>query len=98
MMPVHRRRLAGLGLLLLIAIALALVAIPVWEIRPFVPQTSAGISLAYACHRLAPWVTVLALMAGAALAAGLWRGAGGGGRALVGPAPGAPGRAALGAR
>src|SRR4051794_5531913 len=69
-----RRRLAGLGLLLLIAIALALVAIPVWEIRPFVPQTSAGISLAYACHRLAPWVTVLALMAGAALAAGLWRG------------------------
>jgi hypothetical protein len=75
MMPVHRRRLAGLGLLLLVAIALALIAIPMWEIRPFVPQTSAGISLAYACRRLAPWVTVLALVAGAALAAGLWRGA-----------------------
>jgi hypothetical protein len=70
-----RRRFAGLGLLFFVLAALALVAIPVWEIRPFRPQTSAGISLAYACRRLAPWATVVALAAGAALAAGLWRGA-----------------------
>lgn len=69
-----RRRWAGLGLLFLVVAALALVAIPVWEIRPFVPQTAKGISLAYLCRRLAPWATVLALAAGAVLAAGLWRG------------------------
>lgn len=69
-----RRRLAGLGLFLLVVAAVALVAIPMWKIRPFVPQTPAGISLAYFCRRLAPWVTVLALALAAALAAGLWRG------------------------
>ncbi len=69
-----RRRLAGLGLLFLVAAAVALVAIPMWEIRPFVPQTAKGISLAYFCRRVAPWATVVALIAGGALAAGLWRG------------------------
>jgi hypothetical protein len=71
----HSRRLAGLGLLFLVVAAVALVAIPVWEIRPFQPQTSAGISLAYACRRLAPWATIVALAAGTVLGAGLWRGA-----------------------
>lgn len=70
-----RRRWAVLGLLCLVTAALALVAIPVWEIRPFVPQTAKGISLAYVCRRLAPWATVVTLAAGVALAAGLWRGA-----------------------
>lgn len=69
-----RRRWAGVGLALLVVAAVTLVAIPVWEIRPFRPQTPAGISLAYACRRLAPWVTIVALVAGAALAAALWRG------------------------
>ena len=79
----HRRRLAGLGLLFLVAIALALIAIPMWKIRPFVPQTSAGLSLAYACRRLAPWVTILALAAGLALVASAWRGARWWSRALM---------------
>jgi hypothetical protein len=70
-----RRRIAGLGLLLLVVAALALVAIPVWEIRPFVPQTAKGISLAYACRRLAPWATHVAAVAGGFLIGGLWRGA-----------------------
>src|SRR5258705_12951301 len=78
-----RRRLAGLGLLFLVVAAVALVAIPMWEIRPFRPQTPAGISLAYFCRRLAPWATVVALAGGAALAAGLWRGGGWGGRTLT---------------
>ncbi|MBW8876403.1 MAG: DUF3179 domain-containing protein [Acidobacteria bacterium] len=69
------RRFAALGLLFLVVATVALVAIPLWEIRPFEPQTPAGVSLAYACRRLAPWATVLALVAGAALVAGLWRGA-----------------------
>lgn len=69
-----RRRWAGLGLLCLVLAAVALVAIPLWVIRPFRPQTPAGVSLAYACRRLAPWATVLALALAAALAAGLWRG------------------------
>ncbi len=73
-MPLHRRRLAGLGLFFLVAAAVALVAIPLWEIRPFRPQSPAGITLAYACRRLAPWATVLALILAAALATGLWRG------------------------
>lgn len=78
-----RRRWAGLGLLLLVLTALALVAIPLWKIRPFVPQTAQGISLAYACRRLAPWATVVALAAGVALTAGLWRGARWRGRASM---------------
>ena len=77
MPPAHlpRRRFAALGLLLLVVAAAALIAIPMREIRPFKPQTQAGVALAYACRRLAPWATVLALAAGAALAAGMWRGA-----------------------
>jgi len=70
-----RRRLAGLGLLLLVVAAVALVAIPMWEIRPFEPQTSAGIRLAYACRRVAPWATIVALILSAVLGARLWRGA-----------------------
>src|SRR5947199_3007773 len=83
MMPALPRRFAALGLLSLLLAAVALIAIPMWEIRPFRPQTSAGVSLAYACRRLAPWATVLALAAGMALAAGLWRGARWWSRALL---------------
>ena len=78
-----RRRWAGLGLLFLVVAAVALVAIPMWEIRPFRPQTQAGVALAYACRRLAPWATVVALAAGAVIAAGLWRGARWWSRALM---------------
>jgi hypothetical protein len=78
-----RRLWAGLGLLLLVLAALALVAIPVWKIRPFVSQTAQGVSLAYACRRLAPWATVVALAAGAVLIGGLWRGARWWNRALM---------------
>lgn len=77
------RRLAGLGLLFLVVAAVTLIAIPIYEIRPFVPQTPSGVSLAYACRRLAPWVTVLALAGWAAITAGLWRGARWWSRALL---------------
>ena len=68
-----RRRLAGAGLFLLIVFALALVAVPIWLIRPFAPQTSEGIAVAYAMRRWAPLATVAFVAAALFLAAFLWR-------------------------
>ena len=70
-----RRRLAGFGLLLLIVATAATLVVPMWLIRPFAPQTPRGIAVAFWLRRLAPWTTVLAVLAALALAAWLWRGA-----------------------
>ena len=77
------RRLSAVALFLLVVAAVALIAIPVWEIRPFSPQTPSGLALAYACRRWAPWVTLLTLVAGLALTVRLWRGGRWWSRALV---------------
>jgi Protein of unknown function (DUF3179) len=68
-----RRRWAGFTLFLLILAALALVAVPLFLIRPFSPQTPGGLALAFALRRWAPLATVAALIAGLALAVSLWR-------------------------
>ncbi|MEA2600529.1 MAG: hypothetical protein QOF89_1521 [Acidobacteriota bacterium] len=68
------RRLSAVALALLVVAAVALIAIPMWEIRPFSPQTPSGVALAYACRRWAPWLTLLTLIAGLVLAFRLWRG------------------------
>ncbi len=68
-----RRRLAGASLFLLVVAALALVAVPLWLIRPFAPQTPEGIDLAYSLRRWAPVATVDAVAAALLLAAVLWR-------------------------
>jgi len=68
-----RRRLAGLALFLLVIAALALVAVPMWLIRPFAPQTPEGLAAAYAMRRWAPLLTVAAVAAALFLAAVLWR-------------------------
>jgi hypothetical protein len=78
-----RRRLAGLALFLLVLAALALVAVPVWLIRPFVPQTPEGLAVAFGLRRWAPPATVLILLAGLALAVALWRGGRWGSRTLA---------------
>lgn len=70
-----RRRLAGAALFLLPVVALALVAIPIWLIRPFSPQTPDGLAVAYALRRWAPLATVCAILAALLLAAVLWRNA-----------------------
>jgi hypothetical protein len=70
-----RRRLAGLGLLLLIVATAATLALPMWLIRPFAPQTPRAVAAAFWIRRLAPWTTVLAVLATIVLAAWLWRGA-----------------------
>lgn len=70
-----RRRWTGAVLFLLVVLALAAVAVPVWLIRPFAPQTPGGLAVAYALRRWAPLGTILALAAGLATAIWLWRGA-----------------------
>lgn len=69
-----RRRLAGLFLFFLVLLTLAAIAIPMWLIQPFSPQTPEGLSVSYALRRWAPWGTLLALAAGLVLTVRLWRG------------------------
>ena len=78
-----RRRLAGAGLLLLMLLSLALVAIPIWLIRPFSPQTPEGLAVSYALRRWAPLATLAAVAAALFLAAILWRNARWWSRALM---------------
>lgn len=78
-----RRRLAGTGLFLLVVLSLALVAVPLWLIRPFAPQTPEGLAVSYALRRWAPLATVAAVAAALLLAAVLWRNGRWWSRALV---------------
>jgi thiol:disulfide interchange protein len=75
MTATSRRRLAGLGLFLLIVAVAAALAVPIWLLRPFSPQTPRGVQVAYWLRHLAPWATIVAAVAGLLLAARLWRGA-----------------------
>jgi thiol:disulfide interchange protein len=78
-----RRRLAWTALVLLVIAALALIAVPVWLIRPFVPQTPEGLAIAYALRRQAPLATVAAVAAALFLAVFLWTRARWWSRALI---------------
>jgi hypothetical protein len=69
-----RRRLYGALLFLIVLAAVAMVAVPVWLIRPFSPQTPDGLALAFGLRRWAPLATVIFLLGGLALAYSLWRG------------------------
>jgi hypothetical protein len=62
-----------LALLLLMLVAVALVAVPVWLIQPFSPQTPRRLEVGYALRRWAPPLTLVACALGLALAAWLWR-------------------------
>lgn len=70
-----QRWLAGAGLFFLVVLALASVAVPLWLIRPFAPQTPEGLAVAYALRRWAPLATVCATLAALFLAVLLWRNA-----------------------
>ncbi len=67
------RRSAGLVFFLIVLAAFTMVAVPVWLIRPFSPQTPGILAVSYALRRWAPPATFLALAAGLALAVALWR-------------------------
>ena len=71
----RRKFLAGAALFLLMIAALALVAVPMWLIRPFAPQTPEGLAVAYTLRRAAPLATVAAVAAALFLAVVLWRNA-----------------------
>jgi len=77
------RRLHGSAILLwLLALAaLAWVAIPIYLIQPFAPQTRAAVAWSYALKSRAPWVTGALLAAAIAVALG-------GGRRLRTPVAG----------
>ena len=62
-----------LALLLLMLVALAAVAVPVWLIQPFSPQTPRRLEVGYALRRWAPALTLVACALGLVLAAWLWR-------------------------
>lgn len=84
--PGARRRTAGPFLVLLVLLVLAalvLVAVPMWLIRPFSPQTPGGLAAAYALRRAAPWGTALAAAVALFLAVRVWRNARWWSRALV---------------
>jgi uncharacterized protein DUF3179 len=68
------RRIAWLVLVLLAALSLALVALPVWIIQPFKPQTQQGLQWSFAMRRWATFATPAALVLAFALVLWLWRG------------------------
>jgi len=69
------RRVAWIALLVIVLTAVSMVAIPVWLIQPFRPQSERGVALSYVLHRWAPVVTLFGLLASLTLVVWLWRGA-----------------------
>jgi hypothetical protein len=69
------RRLLWFLLFVVAATALAVVIVPAWVIQPFRPQSLRGLEVSFALKRIAPLVTIAALLAGLALVVTLWRGA-----------------------
>ena len=74
------RRVSWLGLVLAILVALAVLAVPVFLIRPFAPQTPGSLALAFQLRRWSPLVTLGLLAVAGYCAWRLWRGS-----ARVGP-------------
>jgi flagellar biogenesis protein FliO len=71
--PVRHRWPLWAALLAAVVFAVAMVWIPMWEMRPFQPQSSAGLARAFAVRRIAPAATLLALLLAAGLAWRLWQ-------------------------
>ncbi len=69
------RRLLWFLLLILAALALAVVVVPAWVIQPFRPQSPRGLEVSFALKRMAPFVTIVALLACLALIVKLCQGA-----------------------
>jgi hypothetical protein len=62
------------ALLLATLASLLLVGLPIYFIRPFVPQTERGMAVSYTLRSLAPLLTVVLLAAGLVCAGALWKG------------------------
>ena len=70
-----QRKLAWLLFVALVLVTLAIVAIPVWLIQPFKPQTTRALEVSYTLRRWSPYVTAGSLLAVMLLIGWLWRGA-----------------------
>jgi thiol:disulfide interchange protein len=68
------RKAAWIGLVVIALLAFAIVAVPVWIIHPFKPQTTRGVEVSYVLRRWSPLVTLLSLAGAFFLVAWLWRG------------------------
>ena len=62
-----------LALLAIVLTAFAFIAIPVWLIKPFSPQTNQDIAFAFTLKSWSPVVTVLAAILSIGIAVWLWR-------------------------
>jgi len=69
------RRWLWLALVAVVCGAFVWVFVPFWTIRPFKPQTPAGLSLSHTLRSWSPVVTAVALALAAFLVVLLWRGA-----------------------
>jgi uncharacterized membrane protein len=69
----RRRWPLALALLAIPIALLAAVVTPLWIMRPFAPQTAAGMATAHAILRLAPLLSLLAAAAAVAIAWRLWK-------------------------
>jgi hypothetical protein len=67
-----RRRIVWLSLLILLLIAFALVAVPVFLIQPFRPQTQRALEISYGFRQWSPVITIIVLLAMFALVVWLW--------------------------
>lgn len=68
------RKTAWLVLLAIVMLGFALVAVPVWIIQPFRPQTARSVEFSFALRRWSPVLTIVALVLALAIASWLWRG------------------------
>jgi thiol:disulfide interchange protein len=69
-----KRKAAWLILISIAVVAFAMVALPVWLIQPFRPQTQRSLEISYVLRRWSPMLTLLALAMGITLLLWLWRG------------------------
>ncbi len=65
---------AWIFLMLMAAAVLAIVAIPVWLIQPFAPQTERALQISYFLKTWSPLFTLAASLASVALIIYIWRG------------------------
>ncbi len=73
--PFISRRAAWITLIVIVLAGFAMVAIPVWLIMPFKPQTERSLSISYALKRWSPLVTIIASLVALLLVMRLWPGA-----------------------
>ena len=71
------KKLLGATLVLLVLASFLVVFIPVYLIRPFVPQTASGVELSYSLRSASPLLTLAALVLGLLCTFPLWKSASG---------------------